>query len=111
MFSNYYQEIKIALYNTWLIILNILTLMNEKKKKLLYVIKNIWKANQEIALLKIRIEINSTRFTRLKNKFENNSTSEVAFYQSEWVKITSSLGFFRCFIYFMCVAELFCMTY
>ena len=28
--------------------------------------------------------------TRLKNKIENNSTWEGAFYQSEWVKVYSS---------------------
>ena len=28
--------------------------------------------------------------TRLKNKIENNSTWEAAFYQSEWVKVNSS---------------------
>ena len=52
-----------------------------------------------------------SRGTRLKNKIENNSTSEVAFYQSEWVKINSSWVIIV--FLFMCVAanafELFCM--
>ena len=54
----------------------------------------------------------SCLLTRLKNKIDNNSTWEGAFYQSEWVKTNScwvSLVF-----HFMCVAanasQLFCMT-
>ena len=41
-----------------------------------------------IKLKKLRtvyVKINKT-YTLLKNKFENNSTSEGTFYQSEWVK-------------------------
>ena len=30
------------------------------------------------------------KYRRLKKKIENNSTSEGAYYQSEWVKINSS---------------------
>ena len=51
--------------------------------------------------------------TSLKNKIENNSTWEGAFYQIEWVKFTEVelLSFFH----FLCVAanasELFCMVH
>ena len=46
----------------------------------------------------------------LKNKIENNSTSEGLFYQSEWVKLSNFS-----FVHIMCVAanacELFCMAH
>ena len=52
-------------------------------------------------------------FKHLKNKTENNSTWEGAFYQSEWDEIKSSWVIY--FFHFMWVAanalELFCMAH
>ena len=49
----------------------------------------------------------------LKNKIENNSTWESAFYQNEWVEINSSWVIF--IFHSMCAAvnasELFCMAH
>ena len=49
----------------------------------------------------------------LKNKIENNSTWESAFYQNEWVEINSSwVIFIFHFVYIAAnVSELFCMAH
>ena len=74
-----------------------LSIMEDKKKKLHFwkvLKKKQWRMGEYCANTFFLILCN--KFARLKNKIENNSTWEGAFYQSEWVKISSS--YFHYFI-------------
>ena len=56
--------------------------------------------------------LRKSTFTHLKNKIENNSTWEGAFYQSEWVKINQVELFSLFHIKSIAanISELFCMA-